>query len=76
MQTIRREENTKGDNQKDGQENDQRERTSNDLQNNAQKTEDLEVDMNSGAPEEWEGPAPTSGTRIVSLVTYLVISHV
>jgi hypothetical protein len=51
VQTIKREEDTKGDNQKEGQENDQRERTNNDLQNNAQKTEDLEVDMNSGAPE-------------------------
>ena len=51
MQTIRREEDTKAGNQKDGQENDQRERTNNDLQNNTQKTEDREVDMNSGAPE-------------------------
>ena len=76
MQTIRREEDTKAGNQKDGQENDQRERTNNDLQNNTETTEDREADMNSGAPEEWAVPAPNSGTRISSLVTDLVISYV
>jgi len=73
LQTIKREEDTKAGNEKDGQENGQRERTNNDLQSNTQKTEDRGADMNSGAPEELAVPAPTSGTRIVSLVTNLVI---